>query len=422
MIVASCTSYPLRIGNLPKVIDTILGQTVQPDKVIINLSRDEFPGEHLPQEVAEYVSSHENVSVNWLQGNWKVYKKFLPVLKDYPNDLIFPFDDDILYPPTVLEGLLLTHTMYPDAPVSGANVKFQGLNQHCGCASLVQAKFYEGWEQYVNSTFIELCKSSDSFYTQLAALNGYFYKPTDANYYLIHRTCAYNGVNPYSKGFEVKRSLQQLMHTFGKSVYKHFSDDENKPLCVLGAADCPRGIAIAEEMLEWIVPHFNVFVLKHDGSTFEYAALKFLQNLIISGTYNEPIFYLHTKGAYHVRRESEAVRRMWKAEFFNRQALYLRAVDRPEATLATPYSGIISETNRRFAEEEMVYPTYFPYENGWCANAEAIRRMKVIPSSNRYWFEMCMYDRTEVIGIRKQLINLKDIDSRKEVVEDIMSF
>lgn len=422
MIIASCTSYPVRIGNLPKVIDTILGQTVQPDEVIINLSRDEFPAEQLPQDVAEYIKSHEKVSVNWLDGNWKVYKKFLPILKDYPNDLIFTFDDDILYPEETLADFMEAHKEYPNAPITGANVKFQGLNQHCGCASLVRAKFYKGWEDWVTDSFIEVCKSSDSFYTQLAAFNGFFYKPTSRDYYSIHRTFAYNPVHPYSMGPKVKQSLQMLLLAFGRSVYQYFSDGDHKPLCVLGAANCPRGEAITEEMLRWLIPNFNVFVVKHDGRTFEYAALSFLQNLILSGAYNEPIFYCHTKGAYHVRKESESVRRMWRHEFVDRQGLYLSTVDTSKATIATPYSGIISENNRRFANEHMVYPTYFPYENGWCANAAAIRRIKVIQSPNRYWYEMCMYDSTEVIGLRRHLIDLRDIESRKDVVADMLSF
>lgn len=384
MIIASCTSYPLRVGNLPKVVDTILNQTCPPDKVIINLSKDEFPNYVLPQEVQIYIDSQDKVSVNWLEGNWKVYKKFLPILKDYPDALICPFDDDILYPNTMFAEFLEMHKQFPDSPISGANIKFQGLNQHCGCASMVQAKHFEGWEKVVSDYFISKVESSDSFYTQFAALNGYFYKPTRTNYYEAHKELAYNEVSPYSLRPKVKKSLRALADILGKSVYKHFSDDEHKPLCVLGAANCLRGQMIAEEMLMWLKPNFNVFVIRHDGTTFEYAALKFLQNLIKSGTYNEPVFYLHTKGAYHVRKESEATRRMWKYEFVTRQKLYLETVSTDKPLLATPYSGIISEKNRRFAEENMVYPTYFPYENGWCANAAAILNMKVIPSINRY--------------------------------------
>ena len=422
MLIASCTSYPLRVGNLPKVVDTILNQTCPPDKVIINLSKDEFPNYGLPNEVQAYIDSQDKVSVNWLEGNWKVYKKFLPILKDYPDALICPFDDDILYPNTMFEEFMEMHKQFPNSPITGADVKFQGLNQHCGCASMVQAKHFEGWEKYVTPSFINTVLSSDSFYSQLAALNGYMYRPTKTDYYGIHKELAYNEVNPYSKGPKVKKSLRLLAEILGKSVYKHFSDDEKKPLCVLGAANCLRGKMITEEMLKWLKPNFNVFVLEHDGSTFEYAALKFLQNLIKTGTYKGPVFYLHTKGAYHVRRESEATRRMWKYEFVDRQRLYLETVGTDKAVLATPYSGIISEKNRRFAEENMVYPTYFPYENGWCANEAAVLRMKVIPSTNRYWFEMCMYDKTEVVGLRKHLINLKDIKSRLEVTEDILTF
>ena len=69
------------------------------------------------------------------------------------------------------------YKQFPNQPVSGNMITKHDLKCHCGCASLVQYKFYnvyiEGYKQYYMD-----CPSSDIFYTVAAYKNGYEYVRT----------------------------------------------------------------------------------------------------------------------------------------------------------------------------------------------------------------------------------------------------
>jgi len=395
MLIASCTSYPPRISNLPKVIDTILGQTVQPDEVIINLSRDEFPAEQLPQDVAEYIKSHEKVSVNWLDGNWKVYKKFLPILKDHPDDLILSFDDDTIYPEGIIADLLSVHEQYPDAPIASNHYWMDGLKCHCGECSLTQAKHFEGWEQYVNEEMIAKCPADDLFYTNLAAVNGYFYKCTATNYPRVWEK--YEEKEGYSKSIPGinKNTEKELFNVFGRHIKMMFTEDLTKPICVLNVVANPRGLGIADDMLKWIQPQYNVFVVEHDGTKFEYYGLKFLQNYVAHNDVRVPILYLHTKGAVRVRACSPKVHNLWKFEFGRNMNKYLSILDTDKPTIGTPYAGYAKDPRPGY---EGVYPV--SWYNGWMANPAALKLIDVPLSNDRYVYETCIYKGIEVIGTR----------------------
>ena len=84
-VIVSLTSWPKRIINLPVVLDCIWKQTVQPNVVILNLSEEEFPNRNLPDFFVDYINQHERLRINWVQENTRVWKKFLPILKLYPD-------------------------------------------------------------------------------------------------------------------------------------------------------------------------------------------------------------------------------------------------------------------------------------------------------------------------------------------------
>ena len=53
-LIVSLTTWKPRIGNIPAVLDSIYAQTLPPDKVVLNLSYDEF----IPTEVQSYIDAH----------------------------------------------------------------------------------------------------------------------------------------------------------------------------------------------------------------------------------------------------------------------------------------------------------------------------------------------------------------------------
>ena len=61
MIVVSITSWVKRIGYVKKVIESIMDNTIQPDRVYLNLSKSEFVNVELPKDLVTYFESDERL-------------------------------------------------------------------------------------------------------------------------------------------------------------------------------------------------------------------------------------------------------------------------------------------------------------------------------------------------------------------------
>lgn len=168
------TSWPARIENVPTVLETICKQTVQPDKVVINLSESEFEGRVLPESVDKYIKGKKGkVLVNWISGtNTKVWKKIIPTFELFPNDAIICIDDDCLYPAEFIETLWNAHLSHPNNPITGINYVINGHLQHSGAASLDKLCYY-GDIFKVLKQYPELYNrhSSDTFFQYMALRN-----------------------------------------------------------------------------------------------------------------------------------------------------------------------------------------------------------------------------------------------------------
>lgn len=112
-IIASLTSWAKRIGTVHLAVQTILNQTRQPDLTVLYLAREEFPRreEDLPHELLALRS--ERFEIRWTK-NIRSYKKLIPALKDFPDEIIITFDDDLFYHPQLIERLLIGHKKYPE--------------------------------------------------------------------------------------------------------------------------------------------------------------------------------------------------------------------------------------------------------------------------------------------------------------------
>ena len=111
-IIASLTTFPERINSVKETIKTLLTQSVKPDELILWLAKEQFPtGEtSLPKDLLEL--KKYGLSIKWCK-DLKSYKKLVPALKEYPEDIIITFDDDIYYDNNVIENL---YNSYLDAP------------------------------------------------------------------------------------------------------------------------------------------------------------------------------------------------------------------------------------------------------------------------------------------------------------------
>lgn len=103
-IIVSLTSFPARIQYVHRTINTLLRQTVKPDRVILWLAEEEFPDkeESLPENLLKL--KNLGFEIRWCK-NLLSYKKIVPALQEFPNEIIVTADDDIYYPEDWLESL-----------------------------------------------------------------------------------------------------------------------------------------------------------------------------------------------------------------------------------------------------------------------------------------------------------------------------
>lgn len=95
------TSYPKRITNCVSVINSVLDNTIPPDRVYLTLSHLEFPDyeRSLPQDLFRLIMLSNKVVLNWVEDNTKSMKKVFPILPYLEDDdIIIDIDDDMLIP------------------------------------------------------------------------------------------------------------------------------------------------------------------------------------------------------------------------------------------------------------------------------------------------------------------------------------
>ncbi len=112
-LIVSLTSFPFRIPTLHITIESLLNQTMKPDKIILQLSEDEFPNREgdLPENLLKL--REQGLIINWNKGNIKSYKKLIPTLKQYPNDIIITVDDDFIYDKNLIKLLWKAYEKNP---------------------------------------------------------------------------------------------------------------------------------------------------------------------------------------------------------------------------------------------------------------------------------------------------------------------
>lgn len=121
-IVASLTTFPDRINIVHKTIRTLLNQTVKPDTLVLWLAESQFPKgeEELPKELLEL--KEFGLTIKWCE-DVRSYKKIIPALKEFPEDVIITFDDDIYYDDNVIENLYNSYLRYPECISANRSVR-----------------------------------------------------------------------------------------------------------------------------------------------------------------------------------------------------------------------------------------------------------------------------------------------------------
>ena len=96
-ITVSLTSFPRRMHELKYTLFSLARQTLQPDRIVLWLSHEEFP-QHEDDIALSLLTliRRWKIDIRWV-SNLRSYKKIIPALQEYPDDIIVTADDDIYY-------------------------------------------------------------------------------------------------------------------------------------------------------------------------------------------------------------------------------------------------------------------------------------------------------------------------------------
>ena len=181
-IIASLTTFPARIENLWIVIESILRQSHKPDMLILWLSKEQFPSiDVLPKRLVSL--QNRGLQIRFCDGDLRSHKKYYYVLKDYPNDHLFTFDDDLIYPSNTISSVLLAAESAPNCIVGrySNQIMFDDKGNVCFMRNKRKDIAYKAlWSTFIGSgggtlypagflpeitkdkdTFMTICKTAD---------------------------------------------------------------------------------------------------------------------------------------------------------------------------------------------------------------------------------------------------------------------
>ena len=192
-IIVSLTTYPKRLDVVFLTIESLLDQTIKPDKIILWLSRKEIDEDSVPKNLKKLQS--RGLTIKFVSANLKPYKKLIYATDTYKDSIIITIDDDTIYPRYFLAKLLNTYKKYPNciiacrcsfikklgdtklAPyVSWKSAKIKGPSFNLfptGVGGILYPPNSLNQEVFNSDAFLRLCPSNDDiWFKAMALLNG----------------------------------------------------------------------------------------------------------------------------------------------------------------------------------------------------------------------------------------------------------
>lgn len=113
----SLTTFGKRIQDVFLAVESIGFQSLKAGRVVLWLAEDEFLDSKLPLSLKRL--AERGLTINYCE-DIKQYKKLIPSIKSYPNDIIITIDDDMLYNVNLIEILFNNHMSFPKVIFCGA--------------------------------------------------------------------------------------------------------------------------------------------------------------------------------------------------------------------------------------------------------------------------------------------------------------
>ena len=145
-VYVSFTTSPSRIEHIKPMLDSILRQSVQVEKIIVNLphvfKRDNTTFSSLPAFL-----HHPKIYINKCEDVGPA-TKILPII-DLPfindEDIVFSVDDDHIYPSNILETYIDIHKYTPNSVLTGTSYYPNNKNTTINGTTMYQCELLEGF-------------------------------------------------------------------------------------------------------------------------------------------------------------------------------------------------------------------------------------------------------------------------------------
>ena len=119
-LIISFTSFPARINDVWMVIESLKRQTVLPEKIILWLSKDQFPNVN---DIPDSLKQREDnlFEIRLVDGDIRSHKKYFYAMTEFPDKTFITCDDDVFYPPNMVKNLITAARMYPGCIIANVS-------------------------------------------------------------------------------------------------------------------------------------------------------------------------------------------------------------------------------------------------------------------------------------------------------------
>ena len=171
--------------------------------------------------------------------------------------------------------------------------------------------FYECLHKF---TFIENIIWNNKSFTNKLSIEYYDYLFNSIEYDY------YNLCFIYNKSYN---SIKIKHKSYRKNSYHSI-------ICIFGILVNEKGLEIADSMLQWLLPEYDVYCVyqKYPGTLYEYPALRFAQWFSLMFNISV-VLYVHTKGAFNQNKGQAKIRTIWRHEFTKpRKDIYIQLLEK----------------------------------------------------------------------------------------------
>ena len=185
-VILSLTSHPGRIDTVALCIETLVNQTSMPQKILLWLSKDQFPQleKDLPEALIELERNNLIFKICWVENDIAPHKKYFYAMQEYTDIPVIIVDDDVFYDCTLVEKLMKSYRNFPDCISCMRANLITFKDQH-------NLRAYKGW--LMGYTMLQ---DTPSYHLLPTGVGGVLYPPKSLpkqafDYQAIMDTCLY---------------------------------------------------------------------------------------------------------------------------------------------------------------------------------------------------------------------------------------